>query len=55
MVARHAETGALSPVDIISAIAHPVSTALAVAAVGDSLRARRRGTLDWKGRGLTPR
>ena len=55
MVARHAETGALSPVDIVSAIAHPVSTALAVAAVGDSLRARRRGTLDWKGRGLTPR
>ena len=55
MFARHAETGALGPADIVSAIAHPVSTALAVAAVADSLRARRSGTLDWKGRGLTPR
>jgi len=55
MVARHAETGALSPVNHPFTAPHPDDIALAVASVGDSLRARRRGTLDWKGRGLTPR
>jgi GT2 family glycosyltransferase len=33
-------------------LAHPVSTALAACLLADSVRARRRGTLTWKGRAL---
>jgi hypothetical protein len=54
LVSRRAETGGLTRQDVASALAHPVSIALAIAAVTDSLRARRRGTLEWKGRGLEP-
>jgi glycosyltransferase involved in cell wall biosynthesis len=54
LVSRRAETGGLTRQDVASALAHPVSIALAIAAVTDSLRARRRGTLEWKGRGLAP-
>jgi GT2 family glycosyltransferase len=34
------------------ALAHPVSTAVAAFLLADSVRARRRGTLTWKGRPL---
>ena len=54
LVARHAETGVLAPVDVAVAVAHPVSIAIGVVAMADSLRSRLRGTLTWKGRTLTP-
>lgn len=54
LVARHAETGALIPVDVAVAVAHPLSIAIGVVAVADSLRTRLRGNLTWKGRTLTP-
>lgn len=55
LVARRAETGELTPIDLAVAVAHPVSIAIGAVAVADSLRARLRGTLTWKGRTLTPR
>jgi hypothetical protein len=33
-------------------LAHPISTGLAAFLLADSVRARRRGTLTWKGRPL---
>lgn len=54
LVARHAETGTLAPVDVAVAVAHPLSIAIGAVAVADSLRSRLRGNLTWKGRTLTP-
>lgn len=53
LVARRAETGTTDVVDVWSALAHPVAVSVGIAALADSLRSRRRGTLAWKGRTLT--
>lgn len=53
LVARHAETGTVGTSDVVSALAHPVAVSVGIAALADSLRSRRRGTLAWKGRTLT--
>ncbi|WP_207841336.1 glycosyltransferase family 2 protein [Williamsia soli] len=54
LIARRAETGTLSGLDVISAIAHPLSMVVSAVAVADSLRARVTGKLIWKGRALAP-